>query len=97
MKDSRSEHSPPPVSERDRPGGEAYGRWPWVERCVWTERMLETLERGPRNGVWHSLIDKVYAERTLWAAWEKVQGQRGSERSGPRHNWRVCPDGRAED
>jgi RNA-directed DNA polymerase len=40
--------------------------------------MLETLERGPRNGVWHSLIDKVYAERTLWAAWEKVEANGGA-------------------
>jgi RNA-directed DNA polymerase len=40
--------------------------------------MLETLERGPRNGVWHSLIDKVYAVRTLWAAWEKVQANDGA-------------------
>lgn len=58
--------------------GEVYGRWPWVERTVWKERMLETLERGPRNGVWHSLIDKVYAERTLWAAWETVQAKGGA-------------------
>jgi len=40
--------------------------------------MLETLERGPKNGVWHSLIDKVYAERTLWAAWETVQARDGA-------------------
>ena len=78
MKDSRNENSPPPVSVGDRPSGEVYGRWPWVERSVWTERMLETLERGPRNGVWHSLIDKVYAVRTLWAAWEKVQANAGA-------------------
>lgn len=78
MKDGHNEKSPPPVSEGDRPGGEVYGRWPWVERCVWTERMLETLERGPRNGVWHSLIDKVYAVRTLWAAWEKVEANAGA-------------------
>jgi len=62
----------------DRLDGEVYGRWPWVERCVWTERMLETLERGPRNGVWHSLIDKVYAVRTLTAAWEQVQANAGA-------------------
>lgn len=78
MKDSRDEQSPPPVPMGDRPGGEVYGRWPWVERCVWTERMLETLERGPRNGVWHSLIDKVYAVRTLQAAWETVQANDGA-------------------
>jgi len=78
VKDSRNEQIPPPVPIGDRPGGEVHGRWPWVERCVWTERMLETLERGPRNGVWHSLIDKVYAVRTLWAAWEKVQANDGA-------------------
>ena len=27
--------------------------------------MLEALERGVRGGKWHSLYDKVYAERTL--------------------------------
>jgi RNA-directed DNA polymerase len=40
--------------------------------------MLETLERGPRNGVWHSLIDKVYAERTLWVAWQQVAANGGA-------------------
>jgi RNA-directed DNA polymerase len=40
--------------------------------------MLETLERGPRHGVWHSLIDKVYAERTLWAAWQQVEANGGA-------------------
>ena len=78
MKDSRNEQLPSPVPIGDRLGGEVHERWPWVERCVWTERMLETLERGPRNGVWHSLIDKVYAERTLSAAWEKVQANGGA-------------------
>lgn len=78
MKTRSNEQAPPPVPEWDRPGGEVYGRWPWVERCVWTERMLETLERGPKNGVWHSLIDKVYAERTLWAAWQQVEAKGGA-------------------
>jgi RNA-directed DNA polymerase len=78
VKDSRSEAVPPPVPARDRLGGDIYGRWAWVERRVWTERMLETLERGPKNGVWHSLIDKVYAQRTLMAAWETVQANDGA-------------------
>ena len=78
VKDGGSERCPPPVPSGDRPGGEIHGRWPWVERCVWTERMLESLERGPRNGVWHSLIDKVYAERTLWAAWKQVEANDGA-------------------
>lgn len=78
MKAGGSEQGPSPVPAGDRLDGEAYGRWPWVERCVWTERMLETLERGPRNGVWHSLIDKVYAVRTLWAAWQQVEANGGA-------------------
>ena len=79
MKARRDEQlAPPSVPEGDTLGGEVHGRWPWVERCVWTERMLETLERGPKNGVWHSLIDKVYAVRTLQAAWETVQANDGA-------------------
>ena len=66
------------VPAGDSPDGEIRGRWPWVERAVWTERMLEALERGPKNGVWHSLFDKVYAPRTLWAAWEKVAANDGA-------------------
>ena len=34
--------------------------WEWVERHVWTERMLEALDKGVKGGVWFSLIDKVY-------------------------------------
>lgn len=70
--------NPPRVPAGDNPEEEVYGRWPWVERAVWKPRMLETLERGPRNGVWHSLIDKVYAERTLWAAWATVRANDGA-------------------
>ena len=29
-----------------------YGRWPWVERSVWSERMLQTLETGVKGGKW---------------------------------------------
>ena len=31
--------------------------WEWVERTVWTERMLEALRNGVKGGVWFSLID----------------------------------------
>jgi RNA-directed DNA polymerase len=72
------EHPPSPVPNADRPDGEIHGRWPWVERAVWTERMLEALERGPRNGVWHSLIDKVWAPKTLQLAWAKVAANAGA-------------------
>jgi RNA-directed DNA polymerase len=78
VKATLDESAPSRVPAGAIPGGEIHGRWPWVERTVWTERMLEALERGPKNGRWHSLIDKVYAPRTLWAAWEKVAANDGA-------------------
>jgi len=53
-------------------------RWSWVEPEVWTERMLAALEDGVKGGRWYSLLDKVYAERTLQAAWARVQRNGGS-------------------
>lgn len=58
--------------------GSIHDRWPWVEPSVWTERMLNALEKGVKGGVWFSLIDKVYALATLWAAWTKVHANRGA-------------------
>lgn len=69
---------PPKVPTWDKQGGEVYGRWPWVEPLVWTERMLKALETGVKGNQWFSLIDKVYAEDTLVLAWEKVQSNAGS-------------------
>jgi RNA-directed DNA polymerase len=48
-----------------------------VERSVWTERMLEALEKGVKGDVWFSLIDKVYRPTTLYAAWLKVKAKKG--------------------
>jgi len=44
-------------------GREVEARWAWTEPSVWTERMLDALERGVKGGKWYSLIDKVYAQR----------------------------------
>ena len=44
----------------------------WVERSIWTDRMLEALVKGVKGGVWFSLIDKVYRPSTLQAAWQAV-------------------------
>jgi RNA-directed DNA polymerase len=52
--------------------------WEWVERTIWTERMLAALENGVKGDKWFSLIDKVYRLSTLKAAWEKVKSNRGS-------------------
>jgi RNA-directed DNA polymerase len=52
--------------------------WHWVEAAVWTNRMLAALENGVTGGKWHSLMDKVYAPRTLEAAWKRVAANRGA-------------------
>lgn len=50
----------------------------WVERRVWTDRMLDSLRKGVKGGKWFSLIDKVHARRTLEAAFEKVRANKGA-------------------
>jgi RNA-directed DNA polymerase len=52
--------------------------WSWVEAGVWTERMLSALENGVKTGTWYSLIDKVYAPKTLALAWAKVRANKGA-------------------
>ena len=58
--------------------GETKSRWDWVEREVWTERMLKALETGVKGGVWFSLMDKVYRKGNLRRAFEKVKRNRGA-------------------
>jgi RNA-directed DNA polymerase len=57
---------------------EIYGRWPWVERSVWSERMLQSLENGVKGGKWFSLIDKVWKRDNLAGAWLKSLQNGGS-------------------
>ena len=79
MKDASREPPPAEVAaRRSKQDGEIRSRWSWVEPAVWTDRMLAALERGVKGGVWFSLIDKVYASRSLEAAWQKVRSNRGS-------------------
>jgi len=67
------------VPEKTKQTGEAQTtEWEWVERSVWTDRMLEALDKGVKGGVWFSLIDKVYRPTTLYAAWLTVQANNGS-------------------
>lgn len=51
----------------------------WVERSVWTERMVGCLRRGgPDGGQWYSLHDKVFATKTLEAGFARVLANRGA-------------------
>ena len=47
------------------------------EATVWTDQMLTALGNGVKGGKWHSLMDKVYAPKTLVLAWKKVRANKG--------------------
>ncbi len=79
MKETTEDEQPRAVRELER-GGQVRARWAWTEPTVWTERMLEALERGVRGvrgGKWHSLNDKVNRGTSLRAAWERVRKNGG--------------------
>ncbi len=77
---SESEVAAPSVSTRTTQGADSHEpwRWEWVESGVWTERMLAALDNGVKGGKWFSLMDKVYAPRTLELAWSRVEQKRGA-------------------
>lgn len=52
--------------------------WSWVERAVWTSRMLTALLEGVKGGCWFRLWDKVCALRTLQAAYSQVARNKGA-------------------
>lgn len=60
------------------PAGDPPSPRDWANPCVWTERMLDTLETGVQGGKWHTLTDKVYSPRNLFAASRKVIGNGGA-------------------
>ena len=60
------------------PAGEPPSIRGWANPCVWTERMLTTLEQGVRGGRWHTLIDKGYTPLNLFAASASVIGNQGA-------------------
>ena len=76
MRETGKDEQPRTVQELER-GGEIRARWSWVEPSVWTERMLEALERGVKGDKWHSLIDKVIREKSLQVAWKRVEERKG--------------------
>ena len=60
------------------PAGEPPPVRDWANPCVWTDRMLATLEQGVRGGKWHTLSDKVYAPLNLYAGSQTVIGNEGA-------------------
>jgi len=72
-----SEMIPVAVPETAKQAGEARF-FDWVERSIWTDRMLEALVKAVKGDVWFSLIDKVYRPTTLQAACKAVRRNGGS-------------------
>lgn len=73
---------PAPVAAAPQQAGEATAPrdpWWWVERSVWTERMLTRLTSGESaDRVWFRLWDKTYAPANLQSAFDKVWRNGGS-------------------
>jgi RNA-directed DNA polymerase len=79
VKTAKYESKPAAVSERTIQAGDTGPeKWDWVERSVWTDRMLEALENGVKGGIWYSLIDKVHRLGTLASAWQHVRRAGGA-------------------
>lgn len=66
------------VPARAIQAGSTPTRWDWVDRAIWTERMLAAPGNGVEGNKWFSLIDKVYRPATLLAAWGQVKSNRGA-------------------
>ena len=76
--ESMSEAAPVSGASRAKQAGEARAREARAEPCVWTKRMLATLETGVKGGKWFSLADKVSREDNLRAAYKRVAANNGS-------------------
>ena len=59
---------PPASVPEATQAGAIHDRWPWTKPWIWNDRMLTALETGVKGGKWFSLIDKVFAEPTLFHA-----------------------------
>lgn len=70
------------MSEATKQDPSTKARWGWVDRTIWTDRMLAALvtasKEGNRRQKWFSLIDKVYREGTLQASWTQVKTRKGA-------------------
>ncbi len=80
LKDKSCEHNPASVPKSAKQAGCARNTkdWNWVQRAIWTERMLETLDKGVKGGVWYSLIDKLWRVKTLRLGWQQVKANKGT-------------------
>ena len=78
MKEQTTENKPAAVAGAGKArlfpkqAGETPDRWSWVERSVWTERMLNRLAESQEQTIWFSLWDKVWNSDNLSQAMLEV-------------------------
>jgi RNA-directed DNA polymerase len=73
------ETKPATVATTPTQARETRAPWWWVERSVWTERMLSRLgSTEVQARIWYSLMDKVSAPANLQSAFTAVWRNRGS-------------------
>lgn len=77
--EQNDETKPAPVAATPTQAGDTRDPWWWVERSIWTERMLTRLTSSESaNRVWFTLVDKTYAPANLASAFIKVWRNGGS-------------------
>ena len=68
-----------PVAATPQQAEDTRAPWGWVERTVWTERMVTRLTSGESaDRVWFRLWDKTYAPANLASAFHRVWRNGGS-------------------
>ena len=83
MKEPTTENKPASVGRKGasptfpKQAGETRDIKNWVERSVWTERMLERLAQSQEQTVWYSLWDKVWNKDNLNQAIFRVTHNKG--------------------
>lgn len=75
---TRRTEDTPAIVPLAQQAGEIPAAWLWVKPCAWTIRMLTALLTGVKGQKWFRLIDKVFAERNLWAAFQQVAAKKGA-------------------
>ena len=76
---SPKENKPASVpSSKGKQAGDKLWNIYGAEPGVWSTNMLIALDKGVKGNKWFSLIDKVYSERTLELAWQKVKSNAGA-------------------
>lgn len=74
----RTDPKPAIVPFGATPAGQPPSLKEWVNRYVWTDRMLDALQNGVRGGKWHTLYDKVYNRTNLTLASLSVLDNQGA-------------------